>query len=153
MTQQITIEDALRLARQLMDQYGLSDWGLRADNARRRAGMCNQTDKVLSFSRYLIPLYDKADVRDVILHEIAHALVGAKHGHDSVWKKTAKTIGARPKARLDKSLPSVEAPWVGICPNGHRVDRFRRPRKPMSCAQCSPRFDRRYLLEWFPNRD
>lgn len=142
------IEHALLLARHMMDEHGLTDWAVAADHARRRAGQCREHDRTLTLSRHLIPLYSHEDVCDVILHEIAHAQVGAKHGHDRVWKERARAIGARPEAHLSKDLPKVAAPWVGRCPNGHSVDRFRRPSKPVSCAQCSPHFDRRYLLKW-----
>jgi len=33
-------------------------------------------------------------VRDTLLHEIAHALVGTAHGHDEVWKAKCLEIGA-----------------------------------------------------------
>ena len=39
------------------------------------------------------------EVRDTILHEVAHALVGPGHGHDTVWKATAAQVGARPQRR------------------------------------------------------
>jgi hypothetical protein len=37
------------------------------------------------------------EIVDTILHEIAHALVGPRHGHDTVWKAKCTDIGARPE--------------------------------------------------------
>lgn len=34
--------------------------------------------------------------KQVLLHEIAHALLGPDHGHDQVWKDKALQIGCRP---------------------------------------------------------
>ena len=38
-----------------------------------------------------------SDVRDTILHEIAHAIVGPGHGHDAVWQTAERRIGCTPK--------------------------------------------------------
>ncbi|MDD7385379.1 MAG: SprT-like domain-containing protein [Actinomycetaceae bacterium] len=140
--------DAAFLARTLMDAFGLADWQFRFDHARRRAGMTDFGSKTISLSQPLTQLYDDALVRRVILHEIAHALVGRNHGHDASWRAVASRIGADPHASL-RNAPQLEAPWVGICPRGHRTTRFRRPTRPMSCAQCSKHFDRRYLFNWY----
>ena len=45
--------------------------------------------------------------------------------------------------------PAIRA-RLGVCPQGHEVLRFRRPKNmgKLSCAQCAPRFDRRYLISW-----
>ena len=42
------------------------------------------------------------EVRDTILHEIAHALAGAKARHGPAWKAIAKRLGATPKARAEE---------------------------------------------------
>ena len=33
------------------------------------------------------------EIKNTILHEIAHALVGPKHGHNEIWKQKALEIG------------------------------------------------------------
>ena len=35
--------------------------------------------------------------KDVVLHEIAHALTGPGHGHDWAWKQKCVLVGARPE--------------------------------------------------------
>lgn len=136
------------LARELMDAHGLNEWGLRFDRARRRAGMTSFSDSTISLSRVLMPLFDEDDVRGTILHEIAHAIVGPDHGHDSVWKATARSIGAPDRARLT-GVPSPPAPWVGRCPNGHEIERFRRPTGVRSCAKCCRVFNAEYIIRWY----
>ena len=69
-------QEARDLARSLMDASGLFDWRFRFDHARRRAGVCTHATRTISLSGPLTDLYDADTVRAVILHEIAHALVG-----------------------------------------------------------------------------
>ena len=139
-------EEAARLARGLMADHGLSGWTFRFDRARRRAGLCRYDRREISLSGPLAELYDEADVREVVLHEIAHALAGARHGHDAVWRATARSLGSSGRRLVREGSPEVEGDWVGACSAGHRVTRFRRPRRPQACARCAPTFDRRFLL-------
>ena len=138
---------AASMARELMDGHGLRGWRLDFDRARRRAGVTRYAERTSSLSSRIVPLCTVDQVRDTVLHEIAHALVGPEHGHGPVWKKTAVELGALPRATA-RGLPTPPAPWVGRCPEGHTVERFRRPRSPVSCAKCSPRFDKRFQLRW-----
>lgn len=44
--------------------------------------------------RYIIDNLDNGDtVKNTILHEIAHAMVGGIHHHDYVWQRTCLAIG------------------------------------------------------------
>lgn len=141
------ISDVRVLARELMDQNGLADWDLTFDNAKRRAGLTNFTARTISLSRAFMSLYSEAGVREVVLHEIAHARVGKAHAHNFTWKAEASRLGAAPQAQLT-SGPTPPAPYIGICPNGHRIERFRKPRRTMSCAKCSRTFNPAYTFSW-----
>lgn len=134
-------------ARHLMDRHGLAAWTLSFDRAKKRAGITNFSHNAISLSAPLMAIYTPDQVRDVILHEIAHARVGAGHAHDAVWKAEARRLGAHPRASISDG-PHVPAPYVGICPRGHRIERFRRPTRPFSCARCSRTFDPRFLFTW-----
>ncbi|GAA1717298.1 hypothetical protein GCM10009809_11590 [Isoptericola hypogeus] len=142
------LDAVARLARGLMDDHGLGAWTFRFDRARRRAGLCRYDRREISLSAPLMALYDEADVREVVLHEIAHGLVGARHGHDEAWRATARILGASGRRVVREESPQVEGDWVGRCPVGHTVTRFRRPQRPQGCARCSPLFDRRFVLTW-----
>ena len=83
-------QEARDLARSLMDASGLFDWRFRFDHARRRAGACTHATRTISLSGPLTDLYDADTVRAVVLHEIAHALVGPAHGHDAAWRRAAR---------------------------------------------------------------
>ena len=142
-------EDARALARTLMDAAELTGWRFRFDNARRRAGACTHGARTISLSGPLTDLYDEDTIRGVILHEIAHALVGPAHGHDAAWKRAARALGAPDSARLPSSLPAPDAPWVGTCPRcGAKRRLYRAPRRVSSCGLCSRFFDPALILAW-----
>ena len=81
------------LANRLIKTHRLKHWKFKFDHSTRRAGCCNYHDKLISISFELARNASADDVRDTILHEIAHALVGKKHNHDAVWKAAAQEIG------------------------------------------------------------
>ena len=83
----------LKMAQGLMHSHGLKKWRFKFDHSTRRAGCCNYRDKLISISFNLALNATDKDIRDTILHEIAHALVGKKHNHNAVWKAKAHEIG------------------------------------------------------------
>ena len=52
------------------------------DNAKRRAGCCDYRRKRISLSGYFTEHNNKTEVMNTILHEVAHALAGARAGHE-----------------------------------------------------------------------
>lgn len=139
----------LARATDLLRSHGLAGWQIRFDHARRRAGCCLYGERVISLSRVLLPHYPPEAVDEVILHEVAHALVGPAHGHDAVWRRKARQIGATPKARLSGDLHAPPAPWVGRCGRcGAGRGLYRVPRRVTSCGKCSRHFDADLILEW-----
>jgi len=133
---------------ELLALHGLTSWRFVFDTAKRRAGACKFDSRTISVSRHLMELYSEEHVRDTILHEIAHALVGPKHGHDGVWRAKALAIGCSGSRLVDEDAPRAPAPWRGTCPRGHTYDRHRRPARPASCTRCDRRFNPDYLLSW-----
>lgn len=91
------MNNTLELAHKLMDKYGLIEkgWRFAIDRAKMRCGQCDFDKKVISLSKYYIS--DKkipySDIKNTILHEIAHALAGDAAAHGPVWKSTAVAIG------------------------------------------------------------
>ena len=144
------LNDARTLADRLLEQHGLAaaGWQVVFDRAKRRAGVCRFAVKEIGLSRPLTLLHDEAEVRDTVLHEIAHALAGPRHGHDATWQRTARSIGCSAQRCVSADAPRVEAPWLGLCPAGHSTGRHRRPERVMTCAACSSAFDLRHLITW-----
>ncbi len=137
------------LATRLLAEHGLTDWRVEYDAAKRRAGVCRFATRTIGLSAPLTVLHDEAMVRDTVLHEIAHALVGPSHGHDATWARTARAIGCSAERCVPADAPRVAAPWLGVCPAGHTVDRHRRPERVLVCRRCSgSTFDLRHVLTW-----
>ncbi|WP_130493046.1 SprT-like domain-containing protein [Motilibacter rhizosphaerae] len=142
------LDDARRLAQALLAEHGLHDWTFRYDRARTRAGLCDARARVVSLSRALTELHDEAEVRETLLHEVAHALVGPGHGHDAVWRATARRIGASGERCVPATAARVEGEWVGTCPAGHTTSAHRSPVRVRSCRRCSDRFSLDAVFAW-----
>lgn len=87
---------ARELAREMLDEHGLTDWRIRIDNSQRRLGACFHGTKIISLSRQYITTGSDEQLRGTILHEIAHAHAGHAAGHGPEWKAVAARIGADP---------------------------------------------------------
>ena len=139
---------ARELGEKLMKEHGLDNWTFNLDNAKRRFGCCNYTFRRISLSKYLIELNDEARVKNTILHEIAHALVGHGHGHDSIWKRKALSIGCDGnRCYTEKNTVIVKGTLEAVCPKCSHVHRkFKKPKHQSSCGKCSNTFDKERLL-------
>ncbi|MFI5895179.1 SprT-like domain-containing protein [Actinoplanes sp. NPDC051513] len=131
-----------------MARHGLAGWRLVFDDAKTRAGVCRYDRKQIGLSRPLISLYEAEQVTETVLHEIAHALTGPRHGHDRVWRATARRIGCSGSRCMPADAPSVDGPWVGVCPAGHRATAHRRPIRVKSCRDCARGFDASAIYTW-----
>ena len=128
------LSSTMDLAIELMQVHGLVGWKIKLDHARRRAGQCNFSNQTISLSRLYICHAEPDHIRDTILHEIAHALVGPRHGHDAVWRQKAKEIGCT--ATRCHNLSFAPARWVMRCPNGcFAIERHRR-KSGLVCVSC-----------------
>ena len=126
--------EAINLATDMMKEHGLADWRIKLDHARRRAGQCDYNKKEISLSRHYVRYAEMDHIRDTILHEIAHALVGPHHGHDAVLRQQARAIGCT--ATRCHTLNFSHARWIMRCPNGcFEVERHRR-KSGLLCATC-----------------
>jgi predicted SprT family Zn-dependent metalloprotease len=144
----VDLTEVRRLGRELMDQHGLGEWALVLDRAKRRAGVCRYHQRTIGLSAPLMRLYDEAEVRETVLHEIAHALVGAHAGHGPAWRAVARRIGSSGERCISPQAPQVAGAWVGTCRSGHAVTMHRRPRRVRSCTVCHPRgFSPDHLIE------
>lgn len=87
------------LAESLMAEHGVpSDWTFAFDNATTRLGACSYKNRRISLSRHYTAHATEEQVRDTILHEIAHVLAGPAARHGLTWKAIASRLGATPKA-------------------------------------------------------
>ncbi len=139
-TGNMNLYEAAQLAKDLMKQHGLDDWSFSFDHARRRFGQCNYTHRRITLSKRLTFLNPLEEVRDTILHEIAHGLTpGAKHGPR--WRAKCREIGARAVRCFTEERvvtpPRRAAPYLLGCPKCEWwVERRRRIRRNYLCTRC-----------------
>ena len=127
-------QGALETCRALLRQHGLRDWSAGLDESTSRAGVCDYRKKRISFSRLFLRAASEAEIRDTILHEIAHALAGFKQHHGAVWQKIARQIGCSAKRCHDIAFGAPR--WIAQCPQGcFSVPRNRRSRGRV-CKKC-----------------
>ena len=78
-------------------------------------GLGPATDVTIQLSLHNLLTMPFAEVKDTVLHEIAHAIDALENGdssHGKRWKLIAKSVGARPKAR---SAVSGNHQYVVVC--------------------------------------
>jgi predicted SprT family Zn-dependent metalloprotease len=144
----VELRDAYDMALRLVYVHGLDGWAVAFDSAKRRAGVCRYEKQTIGLSAPLTRLHDEAEVRETILHEIAHALVGPEHGHDETWRRTAVSIGCTGLRCVPADAPRVAGVWMGVCPVGHATDRHRRPERVLLCSACEERPIKERIFEW-----
>jgi len=158
LTNTVTKGDVKRLALDLMSKHGLTDWKLEFDNAKRRLGLCIHSTKTISLSQNYLPLRPIEETKNTILHEIAHALVGGRHGHDHVWQQKAREIGCDGN-RLYSGTATVEGKYKLTCPNcGESHYRYKQPKNSnkYACRGCcdnynNGRFSDKFIFVWSNN--
>lgn len=136
----LNLPDARQLALDLMRQHSLHGWAFFFDHAKRRFGSCRPERRQITLSRHLTFLNSAQQVRDTILHEIAHALTPGG-GHGSAWKAKCRQIGANPKRCYDDieviSPPRRPGAYVMSCETcGWSVDRRRASTRKLICREC-----------------
>jgi predicted SprT family Zn-dependent metalloprotease len=140
----MNLNAAAALARQLIIDHDLYGWHFEFSRRKRQFGLCTYGSKKIELSAVLTELNSEEQVRDVILHEIAHARVGPGYGHGPIWKQMAMRLGAIPIACIDaKNIENAAAPWVATC-NGcsRNVGMYRKPSRKKACGECCKRFNR-----------
>lgn len=94
-SKQARVEEFALLA---LAKWGLTDWTFVWDTkALRRYGQCRYRKHEIGITLVMANLNSFEETKDVILHEIAHALTGSGHGHDWMWRRMCIKVGARPE--------------------------------------------------------
>lgn len=138
------INEIYALAYKLMREHGLDKegWTFDLSQTQRRIGDCYYDKKLIRFSiNYLLKSSD-AQIRDTILHEIAHALVGPdvkSHGYE--WQYKAMQVGAEPYAcdRTGRAISTSKPNYLMRCPSCDRQwERYRMRQRNLGskCPDC-----------------
>jgi len=134
---------AERLAKGKIDEHGLSrkGWTFGWLNSRKVNGKCSYAPKKILLSKRIVSVSDEPFILDIILHEIAHALVGVGHGHGRVWKRKCIEIGAKPircsPPQSSTQVEKLQYKYTGTCPNcGATYGYSRKLKTSRACFDC-----------------
>lgn len=106
------------VARSYMRKHGLEDWSLQFVRVHSFAGRCNYRRRIIQLNENWTERAMPADVRNTILHEIAHALVGHGHGHNSVWHDKFIGIGGNGETKATDHGLHATKKYVVHCAKG-----------------------------------
>ena len=105
---------ARHLAETLLAEHGLSTadppWTFRFNRRKRALGTCHYGPRRIELSSHFVVANDPDEVRDTVLHEIAHALAGPMAGHG--------TATGKPRASRSGPGPSAWPRPRSPCPPG-----------------------------------
>lgn len=150
----MNLTHAQSLALELLATYELKDWVFKFDHAKRRFGSCNYTLKQITLSKHLTELNEPLQVRETLLHEIAHALTPGDH-HGKNWQKKCLELGIEPERCYKREEVTQPKPkYILLCQNCNlQVPRLRKSNKTFVCRSCCQRFNKgrlskKYQLVW-----
>ncbi len=144
--------EAIDLAHELFVQHRLINYSFGFDRAINRAGQCDFRARRITISRHLVENCSLREVEQIILHEIAHALVGKEAGHGPIWRAKAWEIGYKFQPTSWHLMAGSTARYVGFCPAGHQHFRMRKPNAILSCRHCANGFSDEHVIEWESHR-
>lgn len=130
-------------AERLMALHGLAGWSFRFNDAPRGAASCKYRIRVIEMSRQYALRAPDGERTDTLLHEIAHALVGRKHRHDSVWQATARAIGC--VGKRCRNVDATRPKYFATCPKCNWSEGRNLRLKKAVCKECGAAV--RYLTE------
>ena len=152
----MNLEKAEQFAIEKMKQYNLlPKWQFKFDRATVRFGQCQHTRRVISISKGLVEANEFEEVKDVILHEIAHALVGSRQGHNHNWKNMAKELGCNAQTYYGAEVTACTSGtiWIATCPECGKETERRRRNRTRACRMCCNKYagglyDSTYRFNW-----
>lgn len=118
------------LARTHMDQHGLEGWFIKIVNVFGVAGRCVYSRRTLEFNAKWCAVASDLDVKNTVLHEIAHALVGPGRGHDYIWHARFLSIGGNGETRASDHGLNATKRFVVQCVDGCENLGYRQRRDP-----------------------
>lgn len=131
------IQEFCNYADRYINTHLPSGWWWKFDDCKRRLGACYVGRKLITFSRHLPELNTLEVCKDTILHEIAHGLVPIGSGHNWVWKRKARELGAKPRSCSNgATIPTGR--YLYTCENGHTSQGYRKPKYIVyRCNRCN----------------
>lgn len=133
--------EIIEMAEGLMLDNDLFGWRFRFSVSKNRLGSCNHTQKEIILSAPISEINEVDSVKNTILHEIAHALVGGGQGHNYIWQQVCEEIGGIPE-RLSSNHIRVKGKYRYICPKcGYIREMYKKSRVKRACGECCKKYN------------
>lgn len=137
-----------------INHFKLDGWKFSWNNAKTICGLCKYKTKEIQLSKNLILLNDNEDeIKNIILHEIAHALVPKGNGHNFVWRIKCHEIGCKAEVHASKVIMPERVKRLYQCPKCKKtIGYHKRVRVNRACKDCCVkynfgRFTKEFLFE------
>jgi hypothetical protein len=95
----MNLEEAEILAKKLLKQHGLKDWNFGFCRAQCYYGICYFGTKEILLAKNFVLRNNEHHVRNIMIHEIAHAIIGPTHNKH--WEQKCIELGGTGK-RLEQ---------------------------------------------------
>lgn len=103
----VTYADVQSFAEFKLRELGLwaEGWRFGWSSSVRSVGWCDYKTRTIKISKNFFTVFkNREDVKDIVLHELAHAKAGYLAGHGPAWKNVCKELGANPERLVDVKL-------------------------------------------------
>ena len=106
------------------DDGNISDYELMVSFGHKSSlGVCDFVERKIYIAVSAIQLLPEANIKEIILHEIAHALAGYDAGHGPEWQSIARRVGSNGSREAEASVESiVRTRLKGKSPTGTHKD-------------------------------
>ena len=90
------------------------------NDSKTKAGICYEGPSEIQLSNFFVksPVATDEKVRNVLLHELAHAIVGVDEMHNDKWKTIARKIGCTADVCAGAFLMKNDYKYLITCPGG-----------------------------------
>lgn len=143
----MSLLDIESFARGEMESHLSYDWKFVWSDTKSTIGTCFFKKKEIHLSYRWAEVLPFGEIRDTILHEIAHVIAGPAAKHGPEWKMVARRLGCRPQATAKFSadiLAKVRGKtiedsikYVMVDPDGKIVKRYMRKPNPSTYRDLS----------------
>ena len=104
------------------------------NDSKTKAGICYNNPDEIQLSNFFIksPAATNDKVRDVLLHELAHAIAGVEEMHNDKWKAIARKIGCTADVCSGAFLIKSDYKYLITCPEGCHMRKLTLTKKYLS---------------------
>lgn len=136
-----------KMAYELMHQYNLLEtgWQFYFNDNRSRLGVCKEYNKSIELSIWHVNNSPFESVKNTLLHEIAHAIVGCRNQHNNVWRNKAIEIGCNGERCGHMNAPYK---YTAVCNNCEKTFQVNK-RGNKACGYCCKRLNSGRYAEEF----